>query len=344
MRQPRSFVVQVLIFVLAQVAWLVLLGLWIYWYTSNYMVISEVGPRLHSQLMSEGLNHLLLIGGLILLIAISTGMSLLFHRLSVQFKLTRLYDNFIANVTHELKSPLASIQLSIETMRMHELPREKQEEFFNMMLKDTDRLNNLISAILQVPALEQKKIAHDFQVHRMEELVPELVHESREQFSLPEKAIQISGDGGCDCVLDRNAFRIVLDNLVDNSIKYSREGVDTAIHIRMACERGKFILRFADNGVGIPLQHQEQVFEKFFRSHDTAMPSVKGTGLGLYWVKEIIRIHQGAIRVSSRGTNKGSTFRIELPQYAKGTERAAQRLLRLSRKQKQKDTAHGEGA
>ena len=213
-----------------------------------------------------------------------------------------------------------------------------------MMLKDTDRLNNLISAILQVPALEQKKIAHDFQVHRMEGLIPELVHESREQFSLPEKAIQISGDGGCDCVLDRNAFRIVLDNLVDNSIKYSREGVDTAIHIRMACERGKFILRFADNGVGIPLQHQEQVFEKFFRSHDTAMPSVKGTGLGLYWVKEIIRIHQGAIRVSSRGTNKGSTFRIELPQYAKGTERAAQRLLRLSRKQKQKDTAHGEGA
>ncbi|MGM0646657.1 MAG: sensor histidine kinase [Thermodesulfobacteriota bacterium] len=341
MKQPRSFVIQVLIFVLAQVAWLVLLGLWIYWYVSNYMAISEMGAQLRSGLVSEGGNHVVLIGGLVLLIAISLGMSLLFHRLSVQFKLTRLYDNFIANVTHELKSPLTSIQLCIETLRMHDLPRDKQNEFFSMMLKDTKRLNNLISAILQVPALEQKKIAHDFQVFEMESLINELIEESREQFNIPVEDVQVLGSGNCKCVVDRNAFRIVFDNLIDNSIKYSKNKV--SIYIQMTCEEDKFVLYFTDAGVGIPLQEQENVFDKFYRSRESNMPSVKGTGLGLYWVKQIIHYHRGAIQVSSRGTDKGTTFRIELPQYATGTERTARRLLRLSRRQKsQRDIANDE--
>ena len=339
MKQPRSFVVQVLIFVIAQIAWLVLLGLWIFWYVSNYMARNEMGPQLRSGLISEGGNHLVLIGGLVLLIAISLGMSLLFNRLSVQFKLTRLYDNFIANVTHELKSPLTSIQLSIETLRMHDLPREKQDEFFTMMLKDTKRLNNLISAILQVPALEQKKIAHDFQVVDMDDLVYGLVEESREQFNLPNESIQITGSGNYKCVVDRNAFRIVFDNLFDNSIKYSQGHV--GIHIQISCENENFVLHFTDTGIGISPQEQENVFDKFYRSSEPNMPSVKGTGLGLYWVKQIVHYHRGAIQVSSQGTNRGTTFRIELPQYATGTERAARRLLRLSRRQKsQKDIAY----
>ena len=341
MKQPRSFVVQVLIFVLAQIAWLVLLGLWIYWYVSNYMAISEMGAQLRSGVISEGANHLVLIGGLVLLIAISLGMSLLFHRLSVQFKLTRLYDNFIANVTHELKSPLTSIQLCIETLRLHDLPKDKQDEFFSMMLKDTKRLNNLISAILQVPALEQKKIAHDFQIFEMKNLINELAEESREQFNILPENIEISGDGYCKCVVDRNAFRIVFDNLIDNSIKYSKSKV--YIYIKMTCEKDKFVLYFTDAGVGIPLQEQESVFDKFYRSSEPNMPSVKGTGLGLYWVKQIVHYHRGTIQVSSRGMDKGTTFRIELPQYATGTERTARRLLRLSRRHKsQRDIANAE--
>ena len=311
MRQPRSFFFHVLIFVLAQVAWLILLGLWIYWYVTNYMFISEVGAKLPSELMSEGFNHLVLVGGLVLLIAVSTGMSLIFHRLSVQFKLTKLYDNFIANVTHELKSPLTAIQLHLETMRRRSLPREKQEQFLNLMLKDTRRLNSLITAILQIPALEQKKIAHDFQDWSMDQLVRELLDEAQDQFNIPPGAITMHGNGACVCRVDRNALRIVLDNLIDNSIKYSRGEVE--IQIFLSCQRRWFSLTFSDNGVGISQQDQKKVFHKFFRSQHAQVPSVKGTGLGLYWAREIVRFHGGRIRVESPGQGQGTSFIITLP-------------------------------
>ncbi|MDZ7761216.1 MAG: HAMP domain-containing sensor histidine kinase [Desulfovermiculus sp.] len=335
MKQPRSFFIHVLIFVLAQMAWLIVLGLWIYWYVSNYMFISEVGEGLPSQLMTEGLNHLVLVGGIVLLIAVSTGMSMIFHRLSVQFKLTRLYDNFIANMTHELKSPLAAVQLSLETMKVYSLSREKQDEFITLMLKDTQRLNNLINAILQIPALEQKRIAHDFRVWTMGPLVQDLIQEIQEQFNLASEAIQLSGvEEECTCLVDRNALRIVMDNLVDNSIKYSQGQVQ--IKITCACQSRWFTLVYTDQGVGIAQQEQKKVFHKFYRSQDEHMPNVKGTGLGLYWAQEIIKYHQGTIRVDSQGKNFGTSFVIDLPLYPQEGKRSLKYLFGSKPKGKRK--------
>ena len=115
MKRWHFLIHPVLIFVLAQLAWLCLVGIWIYWYVSNYIIFQQVGDKLSPQLISKSNNVLALVIGLILLVAILVGISLIFIYLNKQLKMARLYDNFIANVTHELKSPLASIQLYLET-------------------------------------------------------------------------------------------------------------------------------------------------------------------------------------------------------------------------------------
>jgi two-component system phosphate regulon sensor histidine kinase PhoR len=335
MKRPRSSLHHILIFVLAQLAWLSLLGIWIYWYVTNYIIFSEVDDKISTQIIPEGRNVFVLVSGLVLLVVVSVLMSLQFHRLNIQFNLARLYDNFISNVTHELKSPLASIQLALETLQLHKLPESKQKEFIGMMLKDTGRLNTLINAILQIPALEQKKVAHNYHVYSIGPLIRELVRDAMEQFNLSEDAVHIAGSGDCRCVVDRNAFRIVLDNLIDNSIKYSIGSAQ--ISLTLNCGAQSFVLDYRDHGVGISVQDQKRVFDKFFRVHNRYSPNVKGTGLGLYWTREIIKYHGGKISVSSKGRNKGACFHIELPIYQATKNRYIQNLLKIAQKRQNQE-------
>jgi two-component system phosphate regulon sensor histidine kinase PhoR len=334
MKRHHSIFYHITIFVLAQIAWLSLLGIWIYWYISNYIIFATVGNILSAQIISEGRNVFVLVSGLVLLIVVSVLMSIQFYRLNLQFKLTRLYDNFIANVTHELKSPLASIQLTLETMDLHDLRKEKQMLFISMMLKDIDRLNSLINVILQIPALEQKKIAYQYELFSMEPLLRELIQESRDRFGLPENSVLIHGKTDCQCVVDRNALRIVLDNLMDNSIKYSTGPAKITCTIRRTATH--LIFSFSDLGIGIAVPDQKKLFEKFFRIHDDSSPNVKGTGLGLYLSREIVRLHGGKMIVESKGLKKGTTFRIELPAYGH-KNRQLQNLLKIVRRRKNQE-------
>lgn len=322
----------VVIFIFAQLAWLSLLGLWIYWYVSNYIIFSQVGERISPQLAAESTNIIALISGLILLVAILVGMFLIFIYLNKQLSITRLYDNFIGNVTHELKSPLASIQLYLETMSMRDIPRPRQKEFITLMIKDANRLKNLINSILEISAHEQKKIAYDYRVVTAELMVKKLVDESIEFFKLPADAIKLAGTASCQCVVDQNAMKIVFNNLIDNAIKYSAEPVQ--LMINMACTAGKFVLQFIDQGVGIAEKDQKKVFKKFHRVYDHDSPNVKGTGLGLYWIKEIVRYHGGKVAVFSEGKNRGSTFKIELPIYQTSKKRYINQLLKLIDREK----------
>jgi two-component system phosphate regulon sensor histidine kinase PhoR len=333
MKRSHSSLYHILIFILAQAAWLSLLAIWIYWYVSNYIIFSNVDNKYSAEIVSEGRNVFVLVSGLVLLIMVSVLMSLQFYRLNTQFNLARLYDNFIANVTHELKSPLASIQLALETLQLHDLNQKKRKEFISMMLKDSGRLNKLINAILEIPALEQKKIAHNYEVYRIGPLIDELILDAKEQFNLSETAIQIQRQGDCPCVVDRNALKIVFDNLIDNSIKYSIGSVQ--ISIAMNCGRQYFMLDFKDQSVGISAHDQKKVFEKFYRIQNRISPNVKGTGLGLYWIREIIRYHGGKISVNSKGRNKGTLFHIELPIYPKTRNRYVQNLLKIAQKRRQ---------
>jgi len=130
----------VVIFVLAQLAWLSLVAIWIYWYISNYIIFDKVGDKISPQLVSKSANLIALITGLFLLVAILLGMYLIFIYLNKQIKLAKLYDNFIGNITHELKSPLASIQLYLETINMRD--QTKRISFINDARRQSSQLSH----------------------------------------------------------------------------------------------------------------------------------------------------------------------------------------------------------
>ena len=313
MRGKNSLFYHILIFVIAQLVWLSLLGIWIYWYVRNYLVYEKVGEEVSPQLIYDVQNAVPFILGLILLIGLSFITSLIFRHLNVQLKITRLYDNFIGNVTHELKSPLSSIQLYLETLKQRNVPAEKQKEFIEMKTKDADRLQMLINSILQVSAHEKGKLVYDYEVYYADSFVKKIIEESFERFRVKKENYKITGKADCEIRAGRDALKIIFDNLVDNSIKYSVK--QPFIEVKINCNSKLLTIEFADNGIGISTKEQKKIFNKFYRIYGKNIPNVKGTGLGLYRVKELIKTHHGKISVSSEGEGKGTTFRIGLPIY-----------------------------
>ena len=313
MRGKHSLFYHILIFVIAQLVWLSLLGIWIYWYVSNYIVFEKVGDQVSPQLVYDVQNTLPFILGLILLVGLSFITSLIFRHLNVQLRITQLYDNFIGNVTHELKSPLSSIQLYLETLRQRNVPDEKQKEFIDMMMKDADRLQSLINSILEISAQEKKKQQLDFQIYRADLIVKNLLEESFEKFRIGKENYSINGEAPCEILAGKDSLKIIFDNLADNAVKYSTS--TAKIEVKISCNSNRFIIEFTDNGIGIHPKEHKKIFNKFYRIYSKDIPNVKGTGLGLYRVKEIVRAHSGKISVLSEG--QGTTFRIEIPVYHK---------------------------
>ena len=307
-----------------------MLGLWIYWYVSNYLIFKQVGDQLSPQIVIDSPNVFIFVGGIILIVAIAVAMVLIFRNLTVHVKLTRLYDNFIANVTHELKSPLSSIQLYLETLRSKEVQHEKRNEFLELMMKDARRLNKLINSILEISRLEQKRIAHNYHVYDADLIIRQLIEDSVEQFRLPKTSVQFNNNSPCKCVIDRDAMQIVFDNLIDNAKKYSWQPVQISVNVLRT--QKKLMIEFKDNGVGVEQKNLKKIFHKFQRINNNNIPNVKGTGLGLYWVREIIRLHGGKITAFSEGKNKGTCFKIELPIYKTSKRFYINSLLRRTAK------------
>ncbi len=336
MKKPGQLFFHILTFIIAQLAWFELLALWIYWYVTNYILLNRVEQQVGIQFISDATNVAPLVGGLVLLVMLSLSITLIFIYLNRQVNITRMYDNFISNVTHELKSPLSSIQLYLETMRKREVERSTQEEFIALMLKDVDRLGQLINSILYLSSMEKRrmarKVAHDYHVYPAGKVVSEVLDEVIKEFNFPAKHVSVSGSVSGRIVVDRNWLKIVFSNLVDNAIKYTIGQAE--LNITLSEDTQYFHVTVSDNGIGIDQRDLKVVFNKFQRLYNSESPNVKGTGLGLYWVREIIQYHGGKISAHSAGKNSGTSFRIRLPIYQSKKNRHINRLLRLSRKNK----------
>ncbi|UCE04876.1 MAG: HAMP domain-containing histidine kinase [bacterium] len=340
LRKRLQHIIQpIVVLIVVQLTWLSLAALWIYFYISNHIIIEKVGNEVSPTLMPGSYHVLVLISGCILLVLLQGGFYFIYIYLNRQINVNRVQDHFIANITHELKSPLASIQLYLETLEARSVPVTKLQEFIQLMIRDTNRLQTMIDRILGTISIDQKRLAFDFKVFNMRSIIPLILKQISTKYTSDIKNnISLENPPSCRCVLDKDAFKIIFINLVDNAIKYA--GGRFSLKIQCLCFEKYFRIEFIDQGVGIPAKERKQVFRKFYRIYGQEIPDVRGTGLGLYITKEIIRYHGGRIKALSAGKNMGTLIRIEMPIYKKAKKRYTIRLLRhtINRKKRSERT------
>lgn len=334
-KKLQNIIQPAVVLIVVQLTWLSLAALWIYFYISNHIIIKKVGDQISPTLMPGSYHVLVLIFGCILLVLLQGGFYFIYIYLNRQINVNRAHDHFIANITHELKSPLASIQLYLETLEARSVPEKKLLEFIQLMIKDTNRLQGMIDRILGTIIIDQKRLAFDFKLYNTRTIIPLILKEVLPKYSDNiSQNVHLENTSPCRCVIDKNSFKIIFNNLIDNAITYS--GDRFSVIIEAHCNEKYFILEFRDHGVGIPVSEQKRVFRKFYRVYGHEIPNVKGTGLGLYITKEIIRYHGGKIRAISPGKNMGTTIRMEIPIYKKAKKRFINRLLRRTIKRKKR--------
>jgi signal transduction histidine kinase len=228
-----------------------------------------------------------------------------------QKKLTELKDDFINNMTHELKTPIATITVAIEGMQKYNALNdpEKTQRYLQTSRSELNRLDNLVSKVLNIAAFESKKIKLTKEKIQVDELINELITAEKLKAG---KEINISyNNAGVEMLeADRIHFRNVLANILDNAIKYSEEPVDIKINVNRSNKNAMFSI--TDNGMGIPSAHINHIFDKFHRVPAGNVHNVKGTGLGLNYVKYIVEAHRGKISVKS-APKAGSEFIITIP-------------------------------
>jgi len=219
--------------------------------------------------------------------------------------------NFILSITHELRSPLASARLQMETLSLRELNREKQQEIIQGAMGDIDRLNTLVENILLAARIEDST----FRIHRetidMRELILGIL--PKEKFEQRDhRKITLDLPEGILVSVDRFSFPSILLNLYENAVKYSSPG--SGIHIRLVQENKTVCLSVTDEGVGVKEEDKELIFKKFFRAGNEETRSTKGTGLGLYIAKYLSVLHGGDLRIRDNFP-KGSIFEFTLPAH-----------------------------
>ncbi|MFH1249668.1 MAG: HAMP domain-containing sensor histidine kinase [bacterium] len=313
MTKRYSSAKHIVIFVIVQLAWLAVLGLWIARYVSNNMVLKEIDQR-YAINISTGGNVAVLVIGLALITAATAGMWILFRYLNFHFHQTRLYDNFISSITHELKTPLTSIQIYLETLNSYEdISSEQIQSFVEKMHTETVRLNKMINSILEVGRLETSNATYNCRIMSADETLKAIWENLRVQFNLEKGQFQTDGNSQSQVVMDQTAIRLVFENLIDNSLKYSPD--NPRIEIQLSDSDKHIQIRYRDYGNGIPQLQLKKIFKKFYRITDIQNPSVKGTGLGLYLVKGIVNFHGGHITADIPVDNIGLLFDIEFPRY-----------------------------
>ncbi|HYE85696.1 MAG TPA: HAMP domain-containing sensor histidine kinase [Vicinamibacterales bacterium] len=228
--------------------------------------------------------------------------------------ITEQQDSFLNSVTHELKTPIASIRLYLETLQSREVGDAQRKEFYRIMLQDADRLQHTVEQVLRAGvARQRRKLEHRGPVD-LGWLVQECVDTARTRHHLAEEAISVvASDLRTPLVVngDVDDLRTAVTNLLDNAVKYSNGPPQITVQAAGASPDTAWV-RVKDNGIGIPKSQLGRIFNCFYRFQPTGS-TVKGTGLGLYIVRAIAKRHGGRVFAESAGENKGSTFTLELP-------------------------------
>lgn len=274
-----------------------------------------VRDYLHLRQLKEriGASHWVVLGfGSLFFALIITGLILFIIRLVRQIRLNEQQQSFIDSITHELKTPLASLSLYLETLQSRDVDPPIRNEFYGTMRKELDRLNRVIDEVLQVQTIDAFDYRDRFQTVGLGQLLDECVRDARERYGLTAEQCDWSRTGDAAVWGDMELLRVLFRNLLDNAVKYSGD----RIRIRIAMDYtvpGQAVVTVSDEGVGISTSALGYVFDRFYRAPDDQVKRRSGSGLGLYLAARSVGLHKGKIEALSEGEGKGTTFRVILP-------------------------------
>jgi len=254
-----------------------------------------------------------LVLGIIFFALIITGLILNTIFLVREIRQNEQHDTFLNAITHELKTPIASIKLYLETLKTRDVDETKRQEFYDIMLADNERLLATVEQVLQASRTREKQRNMNLAEVDLGVLIVETVQLVRSRMNLDDAAIRFTNSPeSIKVVGDREELQTVFANLLDNAVKYS--GEEPKISIRMKSSRaGKAEVFVRDSGLGMKRADLKRVFKRFYRVPNLASTAAKGTGLGLPIVKAIVEKHGGRVKAESRGEGKGTTFIVQLP-------------------------------
>ncbi|MBN1545785.1 MAG: HAMP domain-containing histidine kinase [Syntrophaceae bacterium] len=315
MKRPVWFIHPIFIFILSTVALAISLFLYIYWYIGISTGLQAVALRYHldpNQFFEAKTWVVILV--LSLLVGIILGGILLISIFYLKtLKLYRLQNSFINNFTHELKTPVTSLKLYLETFARHEIPREDQLKYIGFMLQDTERLSSNINSILNLARIERGVYEGVFTQVDLIEMMKGFLAGNRHLFTNGQIHLENPAGKSYRVSVIVPLFEMLLMNILSNAIKYNKSEIP---RVDMIVETDKNVLRlhFRDNGIGIAKGERKKIFRKFYQSEqsDECIPA-GGSGIGLYLAQQIAKLHGGKIAVHSDGREKGSIFTLTLP-------------------------------
>jgi signal transduction histidine kinase len=263
--------------------------------------------------VSTGREPRLLVAGLILILLVLAGAAYTTHRsVARELAVARLQSDFVAAVSHEFRTPLASVRhLSDMLARGRVGDGPEREQCYQFLSRESSRLERLVEELLDFGRLESGAYRYQFAPVDVAALVQHLIAEFRTDPSAGLHRVELSGEvEGCMVLADRDALARAVLNLLDNAVKYSPD--EETIWVTVRRETTSVVVAVRDAGLGIAVGEQQQIFGRFVRGSNARLRQIRGTGVGLAMVRHIMDAHRGAVQVSSR-LNEGSTFELRLP-------------------------------
>lgn len=261
----------------------------------------------------------LLFFGIIFFALIIAGMVVNTIFLVRELRRSEQHDSFINAVTHELKTPVASIRLHLETLQRRDLPEARKQEFYKIMLSDADRLTETVEQVLRAGRAGDRRAGREKAEVDFSQMVQDCLEAIRTRHHLPPESMRyepaLKNGNGVRVLGSSEDLRTAVSNVLENAVKYSGNHVSVAVCLETPDEK-RVLLKVKDEGVGIAPEDLKRIFKRFHRVGGRSLAHIKGTGLGLFIVRSIAKKHGGKAFAQSEGEGRGTTVTIELPRMS----------------------------